>query len=415
MNNEKINGFDSLPPRLRAALKRCDLLIDKEQLDYFYDLYDPRTGGFYYSISSRDSEEMTPFAEGTSFVLTALHHGGMTLPDWYKKKVGNWVLDHQDESDGFFYEELWGKITSGPRIYRDLVYSQSILGLCGLKAKYLYPEERIKAGEASSEKSAGFPEYLESKEKMKEYLDSLNWKETWSTGQKLVTAMSMIKAAGLYEYVYDYIVDKQNKETGLWGDGLDWMNTNGAMKLSGFFEDEDHPYPNPRLAIESVKKIYGGEVPPTYATYIWNPFVLLSSILYSNKKRAEELRSLLWSSGADIVNRAVDCALLLKRKDGGFASCLNEGAPRQQAYLFGHGFKDESDLDGTVIAGYRLRMYIWTVFGVEAPEDYYTPLNDEFWERCRNKPEIVKTLPRPEGSLNPWYLPENEKIYKPKW
>lgn len=408
-------GFNSLPEKLREALERCDLLIDKEQLDYFYDLYDPKTGGFYYSISSRDSEEMTPFAEGTSFVLTALRHGGMTLPDWYKEKVGNWILNHQDESDGFFYEDLWGKITSGPRIYRDLVYSQSILSLCGLKAKYAYPEERIKSGTATSEQSAGFPEYLSSKEKMKEYLDSLNWKETWGTGQKLVTAMSMMQAAGLYEYVYDYVVDKQNKETGLWGEGLDWMNTNGAMKLSGFFCDEDHPYPNPKTAIESVKRIYGGVTPPTYATYIWNPFVLLSGILYSNKKRADELRGLLWDSGADIVNRAVDCALLLRRKDGGFASCLNEGAPRQQAYLFGHGFKDESDLDGTVIAGYRLRSYIWTVFGLEAPEDYYTHLNDEFWERCRSKPEIVKTLPRPEGSLNPWYLPENEKIYKPKW
>ena len=331
-------GFNSLPEKLREALKRCDLLIDKEQLDYFYDLYDPKTGGFYYSISSRDSEEMTPFAEGTSFVLTALRHGGMTLPDWYKEKVGNWILNHQDESDGFFYEDLWGKITSGPRIYRDLVYSQSILSLCGLKAKYAYPEERIKSGTATSEQSAGFPEYLSSKEKMKEYLDSLNWKETWGTGQKLVTAMSMMQAAGLYEYVYDYVVDKQNKETGLWGEGLDWMNTNGAMKLSGFFCDEDHPYPNPKTAIESVKRIYGGVTPPTYATYIWNPFVLLSGILYSNKKRADELRGLLWDSGADIVNRAVDCALLLRRKDGGFASCLNEGAPRQQAYLFGHGF-----------------------------------------------------------------------------
>ena len=118
------NGiYASLPSDLAAALRRCDLLIGKEQLEYIYNLYDPETGGFYYSISSRDAEEMTPFAEGTAFAIEAPCSGGMTLPDWYKKKVSAWILSHQDQGDGFFYEELWGKLTSinpGPRISRDL-------------------------------------------------------------------------------------------------------------------------------------------------------------------------------------------------------------------------------------------------------------------------------------------------------
>ena len=406
--------FENLPKDLQEALKRCDALAGPEQLEYYYQLYDPRTGGFYYSISSRDAEEMTPFAEGTSFSIEALRYGGMTLPDWYKEKVGNWILNHQDDSDGFFYEELWGKITSGARINRDIAYSRGILDWCGMKAKYTFPEDRIKAGEASSDKSAGFPDYLQSEEKMKEYLDSLDWstKAIWGTGQKLTTSKVLIKAAGLFEFVHDYIVAKQNKETGLWGDDYDWMNTNGAMKLSGYFQDEDHPFPNPELAIESVKKIYAGEKPPTSATWIWNPFVLINSILRSNAKKADSLRALLYDAGADIVNRAVDCALLLKREDGGFASGIGGATPRQQGYLFGYGTKTESDLDGTLIAGPRLRNYIWSVFGLKAPGGYYADKNEEFWERCKNKPEIVKTLPRPQGSLAPG---NQEPVLKPVW
>ncbi len=416
--------FENLPKRLQDALLRCDALAGPEQLDYFYELYDPKTGGFYYSISSRDAEEMTPFAEGTSFVLEALEYGGMTPPDWYKEKASKWILNHQDESDGFFYEELWGKITSASRINRDLSYSKDILHICGVKPLYPLPEERIKAGASSSSQSAGFPEYLESEEKMKEYLDSLDWttKSIWSTGQKLTTAKNLIKAAGLFEFVHDHIVKKQNPDTGLWGggsdaegdgDGYDWMNTNGAMKLSGFFGDEAHPYPNPELAIESIKKIYSGEKPPTQATWTWNPFVLLRAILNSNASRAEELRSLLYDVGADIVNRAVDCALKMKRDDGGFASGFNGATPRQQGYLFGYGTKTESDLDGTLIAGPRLRNYIWYAFGLKSSRDYYADKNDGFWERCRNKPEVVKTLPRPEGPLNPTWQPEPK--YKPVW
>ena len=109
------NKYENLPAALGEALKRTDVLAGQEQLDLYYELYDPATGGFYYSISSRDTKEMTPFAEGTSFSLEALRYGGMTLPDWYKEKVSKWILNHQDEGDGFFYEDLWGKITSGPR------------------------------------------------------------------------------------------------------------------------------------------------------------------------------------------------------------------------------------------------------------------------------------------------------------
>ena len=81
------NIYAELPEELAAALKRSDILAGPEQLEYFYQLYDPATGGFYYSISSRDAEDMTPFAEGTSFTLEALRAGGMTLPEWYKEKV----------------------------------------------------------------------------------------------------------------------------------------------------------------------------------------------------------------------------------------------------------------------------------------------------------------------------------------
>ena len=101
------------------------------------------------------------------------------------------------------------------------------------------------------------------------------------------------------------------------------------------------------------------------------------------------------------LNRAIDCALLLKRDDGGFAGSLTKGSKLQQGYLYGHGLRWESDLDGTLIAGQRLRSFICSVFGVKATSDYYKAKNDEFWERCKVKPAIKKTLPRPEGALSP--------------
>ena len=41
----------------------------------------------------------------------------------------------------------------------------------------------------------------------------------------------------------DYVTAKQNTETGLWGDGVDYDGTDAALKASPLY-DKNHPYPN---------------------------------------------------------------------------------------------------------------------------------------------------------------------------
>ena len=391
--------YDALPKDLKEALARCDQLAGEDQLELFYNLYDPATGGFYHTISSRDTEGMTPFGEATYFVIEALRAGGMTLPDWYKEKVGNWVLNHQDEEDGFFYEDLWGKITSGGRLHRDLAYNSGILELCDMKPKYPLPAERIK-NKAENEEVASIPDYLISKEAFIKHLDSLPWDSAhiWSTCGNLASARALIVAAGLYDTVTEYAIKKQNPETGLWGEGLGWMNTNGAMKISGFF-NEEHPFPLVDKIIDSFIKLYTGDEPPTSATWIWNPFVLLNGVIRTHKNDADKIRKLLYEKGAEIVNCAIDNALKLKKPDGGFASTPKGAIAGVQGYLMGLGLPNESDIDGTLIAGVRLRNSIHSAFGVTADKTYYQKFNDEFWERCKNKAPVVKKYPKPDRPM----------------
>ena len=384
------NKYEGLPEELALALKRCDLLVGADTLEYLYQLYDPKTGGFYYSISSRDLEGMTPFAEGTRFAMENLVNGGIESPDWHKELVGNWILNHQDEGDGYFYEDLWGKTTSGPRIDRDLTYSKWILNYCSMKPLYPTPDERL----ANKDTNATMPDYLKSEENMIAWLDSLDWsnKKIWSTGQKISSAVTLIKAAGLDKVVYEYILKKQNPETALWGEKIDWMSTNGGMKISSFLRPAGYPFPNVDKMIDTVLELFASGEPAEHATYIWNPFVLLSNSIASlpEKERAA-MRQKLYEKGADIVNFAVDSALKLKRPDGGFSSSINRAQRTQQGYLYGLGLADESDMDGTVIAGHRLRATINGTFGVSVSKDYYAGMGEQFWERCKNKPEVVKT------------------------
>jgi hypothetical protein len=348
--------------------------------------------------------------QATNFLISnEVFKNGKDFPEWMVKKMAKFICDRQDPETGFFYHPQWGKEltdTKPSRRGRDLIWSINMAEKFDFKLPYPTANERLAAAlKGKNEDSvAAIPEYLRSKEKFIEYMDSLDFenKAYWS-GNQIAAQAGVIKAAGLYDFVHDYIVNKQNKETGLWGEGLGWMNTNGAMKLSSYFTDPKHPYPNPEKAFESVKKLYAGETPPTWATWVWNPFVLMFRILEHSGDNAENLRALLYSTGADIVNRAVDCALKMKRADGGFASSFNKAISHQQGYLFGHGTATESDLDGTLIAGPRLRNTIHAVFGVTASRGYYKEYEDEFWERCRNKPPVVKKFKKSDDSLAPNY------------
>ena len=389
--------YAGLPEDLVAALKRCDELVGADTLEYLYQLYDPETGGFYYSISSRDLEGMTPFAEGTRFAMENLRSGGIESPEWHKELVGNWILNHQDRDDGYFYEDLWGKTTSGPRLDRDLTYSKDILrGYCGMEPLYPTPDERLKQGDAS----ATVPEYLTSEENMIAWLDSLDWSTAriWGTGQKISSAVTLIKAAGLGDVVYEYILKKQDPDTALWGDKLSWMSTNGGMKISSFLSMAKYPFPNVDKMIDTVLEVFETCGAAEHATYIWNPFVLLSNAINSlPPEEREPMRQKLYEKGGRIVNFAVDSALRLKRPDGGFSSNIDFAQSKQQGYLYGLGLADESDMDGTVIAGHRLRATINSTFGISVSKDYYAGMGDEFWERCRNKPKVIKTKKLEQG------------------
>ncbi len=46
-------------------LKKADELCGREILSWLASLYDPKTGGFYYSVSARDSDRFFPDLEST--------------------------------------------------------------------------------------------------------------------------------------------------------------------------------------------------------------------------------------------------------------------------------------------------------------------------------------------------------------
>lgn len=393
-NIETNGNMENLPQEILEALKRADELVDKEMLNYFIDLYDPETGGFYYTISARDTTGFEPVAEGTRFVLELLRNGGICheLPQWWTEKLVPWIQSHQSEEDGYFYEPMWGKDTDGNRRNRDLTYSLNILEYA--KAQPLYPTAYERAEAAASGDSASasvLPERLTSEEKMLEYLDSLDWStaKIWSTGNELQAEHSMIKSAGLEDVVREYIAEKQNKETGLWGEGCSWQNTNGAMKLSVYF-DNANPYPNLEKMVDSVFSIYENEPSPSDGVYLWNALVTLTSGIQDYTVLPEAVKEKIYGKGVYLINLIVDRALEFRKPDGGYSRTIDHALSSASGGTpVGLGLY-ESDMDGTAIIGPRMRSYLYQLFGVKPENTYFTEYEDWFLEQLQNKAPIEK-------------------------
>ena len=376
---------------IKEKIKKLDRLVGKEVLDFIYEIYDSETGAFYYTKSGSLDKELLPDIEATYFALEVLEWGGIFkdgYPDFLREKLVPWVKEKQSDVDGYFYLPQWGK-TTGSRRDRDLNFALEILESFGEAPLYKTPHERF--GDAAL--SRELPEYLKSKEGLISWFDSMSFDNAsiWATGNTISCAKKQLESAGLLPLARSYIVEKQNKETGLFGDGFNFMNSNGTMKLSYLF-DENFPFPHLEKAISSIIKIIKTtEIPEDVAiTFIWNPFVAMNTLMASYKTVPESVMRLIYENADTLIDFAYNNALLFKRCDGGFSEYPERGlAAIQGGVKIGDGSL-ASDMDGTVIASPRMRASVYELFGVENTKDHYAQLRDEFLDKLKNKPATVK-------------------------
>jgi len=114
---------------------------------WYASLWEPDIGGFYYSLSARDTEGFLPDIESTAQLLGYVEELGLVpnlidLPEGMKKKLIAFLQGLQDKDDGYFYHPQWGKeVTDGylSRRARDLSRAVSVLNTLGASPTYDTP------------------------------------------------------------------------------------------------------------------------------------------------------------------------------------------------------------------------------------------------------------------------------------
>jgi hypothetical protein len=261
--------------KILSLLGEIDLLF-KNFYTWLSSLYDYETGGFYYAKSSITSSEFKPDIESTGQAIHILERSNLmrTLPEWMKIKFIEFFQKRQDSKTGFFYDPQNGMREVDRMVARALAYSVNCLSILGTKPLYPVPGQK---GLDS------LPEHLKTKEKLVKWMEERDWSYSWM-------ACDNISATSIYmrnlpekeknEYldiIWNFLERKQDKETGMWGEGRPYVKISGAFKLSLFYNNLGQNMPNLDIIYKFLLKTLREDISEDMC-WTRNPIDMLNSL-----------------------------------------------------------------------------------------------------------------------------------------
>ncbi len=367
------------------ALRRLIDFYGKDWIDWLASLYDHETGSFYYSNSARDNDEFRPDCESTCQAHSIMTFMGMlkaydddfvkAYPAEMRENCLKFIKSLQSDTDGYFYHPQWGKNIGSSRKGRDLTQSLELIRKFGGTPDYPTALERLSSAASKTNDNSELPAHLLSKEAMLEYMEKLDiGHNSHGFGHTISSQNGQIKAAGLAEFVCDYINERQNKETGLWEDEANYSTLSGVVKvgtcLSGL---GSYVHYGDRI-VDSAMDVILSDVDPEFIIYVFNPWGGFSSAIsgaaVSERIAKEEgkvldysvkaIRERIYARLPELIDKTIEKLNKFKKPDGSFSYEQHRSAPTTQGVPVSLGVY-EGDVNGLACA---MHYPLGSIFGV---------------------------------------------------
>lgn len=351
-------------------------------------LYDYESGFIYYANSARDNSGYLPDSESTCQAIGIINSSGAAARyglDWKKalpaeagERMLRYAQQMQSDEDGYFYHKQWGNKIGAARRGRD--YSQCLEIIRRMAGKPLYPTatERIEAlakaaeekkaepvkAEAKTEEKPVFPPHLLSKEAMLEYLKKFDIRhESHGMGHILAAQGSQIVAAGLADFVCDYIDSMQFPDTGLWEIGANYASLSGVIKMGSLYGILGRPIKHGYNIIDSAIEVILSDEDPKPINYVFNPIgglgTAVGSVAKANKAAAERgeeppydmelVRRKIYDRLPEMVDKTIEKLAKFRKPDGSFSFLQKRSLIFSQGVACSLG-EDEGDVNGLACA-----------------------------------------------------------------
>lgn len=395
----------------QEALKQISTSLGSEtarELELLYDgyserlylwlagLWDAKTGGFYYSCSARDNDGFLPDIETTVQALHFTESSGLFpaskggwvafLPEKMKGELLRFATGLQSSKDGFFYHPQWGEKITLERKGRDIAWATQLITELGGKPLYDTPNgvkgslgapEIAKQRALSSTENVNMasPEYLRSISNFKDFLDSLDFSVQPYVGNKLNAIRSQIGASGksISDFFINYINEKQNPQTGLWGEGVSYHTVNGFFKMASAIRQLGYKVLYLEQAMKSVMQMLltptlekGTEIVCTP----YNCWVALSLIMNNIKgcvseEEAKRIKAYVTDIAPELIRITRNKIDVFHKPDGGFSFHPDRSLHINQGSLIAVENIAESDVNASCILSSGLTRHILQIFDVK--------------------------------------------------
>lgn len=146
-------------PDIAESLDKLARLFDEDLIEWMASLYDPKTGGFYYSISARETDGFEPDIESTAQAVGFLKKRDMVgkMPAAMKAQLIAFFRERQDPDTGYLYDPQFGADVSQAKKERNLSQATARLRWLGSSPPHPLPTERAAGKKSPSGRASPLP------------------------------------------------------------------------------------------------------------------------------------------------------------------------------------------------------------------------------------------------------------------
>lgn len=357
---------------VRQELARFDGHFDRA-LPWLASLYDPQSGGFFESAATRDDPELGPDIQSTAQALRIARIAGVPeadMPADIRAAFVAFFRSRQDPETGYFIDPHYReRMRDNTRVLgRALNYAAGTLRRLGAEPRFPLPGS---SGDEDTDEQR-VPAHVRSVEAWKDWLkrelgENPGWREMDSLQSQgsLLRGLPESRRTELIDAACDYIEQRQNPDTGLWGGELD-----GAFKAAAFFHAVDRPIPRADRILESTLRWFDDNPRVEQTPRLGNPARLLRHLdpHLSEPMADEDLHR--------VVAWYVEASGAFRKDDGGFSRWPDSFRLRPNDMQVGRVDQPQSDVNGTMMV-FRARSSLYRLAEIEHPA---LPGAETFWK-----------------------------------
>jgi hypothetical protein len=340
-------------PRLARAIAKMDQVFGPS-FDWWAKVYDPDSGGFFYSLSARNNARFGADIEATQKAIRVLEWSGVLdkTPAAFRDRVVRFMQQRQDAKSGFFYDPQNRNEYSHNSRSRALGMATQVLELCGGKAQHPLPLERLKENKESAEHYA----HLASPKAFRAWIDQLFLtSRAWTAGARIRTQAETLQEMEepLRTQLLDVLVDvfkAQQKSDGLVGQPKDkWFSRlSGTYKIASCLEMNGRAIPEAKTIMRTV--LHRLDHTDYDSLIVLYNTVNVLSILDRTTGCFDVSRK------AAIIERFTELLKPFQAKDGGFTTQRGRGNPLAHGFILAENVI-EGDTNATGLA-HKSRMLL---------------------------------------------------------